>query len=283
MSHVFPIALQSLRVYCEVKGRVFSYLEVNSELTSSLTGKLPHRSNQCLLKIDTMNTASRMESTGKKSRIHLSQETADLLIAAGKSMWVTARDDKVVAKGKGELQTYWLELTDKFETGSTGSGAHEVAESRMLDDSERVSATIAEKTGIDPGKTERLIDWNVEVLLRLLKQVVARRKHQGRETMGVAGTEDLMLKPARGQTVLDEVKEIITLPQFDSSSANIEGDCDYIEINPRVPEQLHDYVWNIGSMYRNNPFHNFEHASHVTMVRLDTRRLNFIYPLCGLF
>jgi hypothetical protein len=217
---------------------------------------------------DTMNTAARMESNGKKDRIHLSMETADLLIAAGKSMWVTARDDKIIAKGKGELQTYWLELTDKAETGSAASGADENAENRILDDSEHVSAAIAEKTGIDPGKTERLIDWNVEVLLRLLKQVVARRQHQGRETMGLAGTEDLMLKPARGQTVLDEVKEIITLPQFDSSSLNIERDCDYIEMNHKVADQLHDYVWNIASMYRNNPFHNFEHASHVTMSKV---------------
>ena len=207
-----------------------------------------------------MNTAARMESNGKKDRIHLSMETADLLIAAGKSMWVTARDDKIIAKGKGELQTYWLELTDKAETGSAAEDAN--AENRNLGDSEHVSAAIAEKTGIDPGKTERLIDWNVEVLLRLLKQVVARRQHQGRETVGLAGTEDLMLKPARGQTVLDEVKEIITLPQFDSSSLNIESDCDNIEMNPKIADQLHDYVWNIASMYRNNPFHNFEHGKY---------------------
>jgi hypothetical protein len=165
----------------------------------------------------------------------------------------------------GELQTYWLELTDKLETGPSDNDRAENAENMVLDDSEKVSAAIAEKTGIDPAKTERLIDWNVEVLLRLLKQVVARRKHLGRETVGVDGTEDLMLKPARGQTVLDEVKEIITLPQFDLSSLNIEKDCDHIDMNPKIADQLHDYVWNIASMYRNNPFHNFEHASHVTM------------------
>jgi class 3 adenylate cyclase len=37
---------------------------------------------------DTMNTTARIESTGKAGRIHLSQETADLIIKAGKQNWV---------------------------------------------------------------------------------------------------------------------------------------------------------------------------------------------------
>lgn len=57
---------------------------------------------------DAMNMASRMESNGLPGRIHISQETADELIAKGKSSWVTPREDKIVAKGKGELQTFWV-------------------------------------------------------------------------------------------------------------------------------------------------------------------------------
>ena len=55
-----------------------------------------------------MNTASRIETTGARDKIHLSQECADQLIAAGKSHWIQAREDKVHAKGKGELKTFWL-------------------------------------------------------------------------------------------------------------------------------------------------------------------------------
>ena len=44
-----------------------------------------------------------MESTGVRDKIQISQETAELLYAAGKSRWVTPREDKVVAKGKGEV------------------------------------------------------------------------------------------------------------------------------------------------------------------------------------
>jgi class 3 adenylate cyclase len=59
---------------------------------------------------DTMNTASRMESNGEPGRIHISEQTANELAAKGKSSWVTHRKDKIVAKGKGELQTYWASL-----------------------------------------------------------------------------------------------------------------------------------------------------------------------------
>ena len=57
---------------------------------------------------DTINTASRMESTGVPGRIHISQATADELQAMGHSNWVTPRQGKVVAKGKGEIQTYFV-------------------------------------------------------------------------------------------------------------------------------------------------------------------------------
>jgi class 3 adenylate cyclase len=49
---------------------------------------------------DTVNTAARMESTGKPQRIQLSQDTADLLIAAEKGSWLKPRDTLVHAKGK---------------------------------------------------------------------------------------------------------------------------------------------------------------------------------------
>lgn len=39
--------------------------------------------------------------------VHISKETADLVTQAGKGHWLTMREDKIVAKGKGEMQTYW--------------------------------------------------------------------------------------------------------------------------------------------------------------------------------
>lgn len=62
---------------------------------------------------DTINTASRMESTGQAGKIQLSEETAELLRFDNKSSWLTKREDKISAKGKGTLQTWWADPTDK--------------------------------------------------------------------------------------------------------------------------------------------------------------------------
>jgi class 3 adenylate cyclase len=55
---------------------------------------------------DTVNTASRMESTGLPGRVQVSGTTAALLDAAGYHS--LEYRGKVAAKGKGELETFWL-------------------------------------------------------------------------------------------------------------------------------------------------------------------------------
>jgi len=72
---------------------------------------------------DTVNTAARMESNGQKGKIQVSQATADLLVAAAKDKWLTAREDLVEAKGKGQMQTYWVNLSSdqSIETSVTST------------------------------------------------------------------------------------------------------------------------------------------------------------------
>jgi class 3 adenylate cyclase len=53
---------------------------------------------------DTMNTASRMESTGQAGKIQVSAETACLLTASGKGRWLLKREQLVAVKGKGDMQ-----------------------------------------------------------------------------------------------------------------------------------------------------------------------------------
>jgi hypothetical protein len=60
------------------------------------------------------------------------------------------------------------------------------------------------------------------------------------------------------------VKEIIKLPDYDGYSDSIE-DTDSIVLDPTVLSQLREYVVAIAKSYEQNPFHNFEHASHVCM------------------
>lgn len=79
---------------------------------------------------DTMNMASRMESTGVKNKIQVSQETADELIQAGYETLLTPREDRVHAKGKGILATYFVSIaagsstkTSTISLGTTSNGS----------------------------------------------------------------------------------------------------------------------------------------------------------------
>jgi class 3 adenylate cyclase len=72
---------------------------------------------------DTMNTASRMETNGLIGKIHVSADTAQALIAKGKSHWVEPRSDKIQVKGKGELQTFWVSIRGNGSSGPGSSGA----------------------------------------------------------------------------------------------------------------------------------------------------------------
>lgn len=65
--------------------------------------------------------ASRMESNGQPNRIHVSQATADLLIAANKGHWLTPREEKVFAKGKGNMQTYFVDVKGTESVRSFGA------------------------------------------------------------------------------------------------------------------------------------------------------------------
>lgn len=62
---------------------------------------------------DTVNVAARMESNGEGNKIQVSEETANLLMAGGKGDWLEKRKDLISAKGKGEMQTYWVNPSGK--------------------------------------------------------------------------------------------------------------------------------------------------------------------------
>jgi Adenylate and Guanylate cyclase catalytic domain len=210
-----------------------------------------------------MNVASRMETTGTPNKIQMSTETANLLIEAGKSKWVVPRPDVVLAKGKGELRTFWfkrnassagsvrsLSILDDGDTGATGE------EEFMSDASLHPTLQMN-----DMSRTKRLIDYNVEVLAKLLHQIVIRRASYPPEMSTRNQRKNLR---AREGLVIDEVKDIVDLPQFDVSAFKKQIDPDSISISPRVHEQLVHFVTRIADLYRPNAFHSFEHASHVT-------------------
>lgn len=197
---------------------------------------------------DTVNVAARMESTGVPSRIQISKDTAELLVAADKSHWCKPRDDTVNVKGKGEMTTYFLvsgEDENKSTTGSSSDGeaegAPELSNQGNMTDKEAV-----EVLKLASQKTMRLVSWNVDLLKGILKQIVARR--QASKTFVASSIDgqirildkveenvpDIMTKP------IQEVQECIHLPEFD---AKIERDAARaVELDASVTEQLYDYV-----------------------------------------
>ena len=58
-----------------------------------------------------------MESNSAPGKIHCSKEASELISEAGKSHWLTERPDRIVAKGKGSLVTFWLATEVRFLFG----------------------------------------------------------------------------------------------------------------------------------------------------------------------
>ena len=226
---------------------------------------------------DAVNTTARMESNGQRDKIHISQETADLLVGNGKGHWITPRAEKIHAKGKGELQTYWLDLKgDASKSRLYGGSSHSGDDSQDADT--LIDATIgAESTTVrapgaksSAGKHQRLVDWNTDILMRILREITARRGASGEQQRESAANITRLRGLEQGDmhkrdTVLDEVEEIVNLPKFNVNALKVQQDPDTIDLGENIFNQLRDYVATIAAMYRDNPFHNFEHASHVTM------------------
>lgn len=95
-------------------------------------------------------------------------------------------------------------------------------------------------------------------MVRLLKQVVAKRKAYGQETWDV----EPVLEQEEGKIVLDEVTEVIDLPMFKyyRSSPNP----DSVVLPEAAEMQLRDYVAAVSNAYHDNQYHCLQHASKVT-------------------
>jgi hypothetical protein len=154
------------------------------------------------------------------------------------------------------MKTYWLTVKDNSKESSVSDTSQKISEAEeLLDPLEKV------RFGIDE-RTQRLVDWNKDLLLRYLKLIVARRGTKSDVVGEMYVVEDWSCASFPG-TICDEVAEIITLPKFSSFSTweNV-----VVNIDQEVEQQLYDFVVSIARMYRKNHFHNFDHASHVTMV-----------------
>jgi hypothetical protein len=114
-----------------------------------------------------------------------------------------------------------------------------------------------------------------------LKKVVAQRQTRGLLKFKLA-TADPESKLQKGEMVLDEVVDAFVMPKFDRRRKNRAVDPESIELPPEVASQLHDFIEAISLQYRDNPFHNFEHASHVTMSAVKVSVMMSQYHLINL-
>lgn len=227
---------------------------------------------------DTMSTASKMESSGQAGKIHVSKVTADLLVEQGKSDWLQETGQSVVATGRGEITTYWLKtnfrkvhrshLTSKRTSdfaGSSSRPSEQDADSvapMVLDDEQFREGDEKSKLDLDfeaEEKIGRLVNYNAEVLISLLKKVIARRSVVDNAYLGDENSTN------SGSVALDEVKEVIVMPQYNEEAA-VKMASDYtVEIPEVVRTELRAYIHRVAGRYHQNPFHNFEHASHVAL------------------
>lgn len=107
-----------------------------------------------------------------------------------------------------------------------------------------------------PANLRRKIQWNADILLRMLRQIKARRNTEEKQGLDVrrrASVTDIDLvggsSRAHDQTVLDEVKEIIVLPEFNAEAAKHDEDPSKIELPEHIVDQMREYVTVVASLY----------------------------------
>ena len=186
-----------------------------------------------------------MESLGRPGCIQVSPTTANLLRKARKGHWLQKRADRVQAKGKGVIQTYWVTLgSSKQEDADLSSGSFAKTQGRPFDE----------------GQHARLIDWNVDLLSRLLKQIIAHRGRTRSVSLGSPNVGNVITSTPR-----NEITEAIKMPRYAARKKNRPLDLKTVELHPLVLQQLRELVTTISSLYAKHPFHNFEHACYVTL------------------
>ena len=190
------------------------------------------------------------------NKVQCSKSTAEALIAAGKETWIEPRLDEIRIKGKGLVKSYWVKAERQYTRSVASQYSH-------------ASNTGSVTTSSFKKKQERLVAWNVEVLSGHLRRIVARRNAISKAQKNVAKETAVDLRITRkgenGHTALDEAEDVIKLPTFDPSIAALEADPDTVDLGEKVMSQLWNYVSSVADTYQRNPFHNFEHASHVAM------------------
>jgi hypothetical protein len=206
-----------------------------------------------------------MESNDAPNKIQCSQKTADLLISAGKGHWLEKRVDLVEAKGKGKLQTYWVEPPSRGR-GDNDSNHHSDSTTGAAEiDAMHILGTVGVSSG---ARIDRLIDWNVDAFSGLITRIVARRMTLEDGGRGFKAAGDCKPDTLRDlNKPRSEVTEVIMLPdfEFNMKTKGLNSlDFPSIELPAEVLWQLKDLISVIGYMVRSLMHVAFRHGPILT-------------------
>ena len=215
---------------------------------------------------ETVSLASTIENTGEGGRIHMSKETAAQLNEEGKGHWLIKREDKIQTS-KGDLQTFWLADESTRRLLKNQRQPSGLSDYSLMDESGWEASNLPEQAPSNQFHGEeartkrlRLVGWNCEIMMPLLKMIVARRNAEKKQKVLVENGDAVsQLEGWIGSTdnVLDEVEEVISLPHYDGKvQKKIKSDLGKLELGSDVTDQLREFVEILASLYLNNPFHN---------------------------
>ena len=217
----------------------------------------------------TLDTAFCMESSGAPNKIHVSEETAQLLVTGGREKWLYPRDDQVTVKGKGGMiKTFWVcihpESVGRRSVGTNTSATSRGSIHLLKQDDPRSCGQQGAAFQALPSDKKRLVLWTVDTLLVILRQIMARRAATQAVTTATGRSCNYentniinkTLDPTSNCTVLDEVQDVLALPQFDAKVFRNQVDPETIEVPSAVISQLTEFVAEIAASYNDNPFHN---------------------------
>jgi 3'5'-cyclic nucleotide phosphodiesterase len=199
--------------------------------------------------------------------IQVSETTAKYLREAGKQHWLSPRLDPINAKGKGLLRTFWVnphaikhqQIPSDIKSVES-SPATAVTEASSSFGSVQSSTTSPPVNASTVRKDVR-VEWINEILLERIKAVVAVRKTPYKSKQSTTNSSKMVYFPETGRNPMDEITESIALPQLDELATSRTND---VVIDYKVIKELRLLSATIAALYADNPFHNFDHACHVT-------------------
>jgi hypothetical protein len=117
--------------------------------------------------------------------------------------------------------------------------------------------------------TEELVQFHTQILSNLLQRVASQRAYDGRSNRDTSHLVERFQR-VDSNMVLDELSEVLEVEDsaISGDSSDSSGHLDDDSMAPlshAVKEQLKQFVARVSCLYHpTNPFHSFEHASHVT-------------------